>query len=57
MQSNHEEHEQCTENEDSDYELNESYFAALRNQLRRDEYLKVYIIIATYTTSYVCLLS
>ena len=52
LQSRHDEHEQCTEDEDSDYEMNESYFVALRNQLRREEYLKV-ITLCMYLCMYV----
>ena len=48
IQSRKDEHKQSTEDEDStsDYEMDESYFIALQNQLRREEYLKVrYVLI------------
>ena len=54
MQSQDDKHEQCTEDEDSDYEMNESYFVALRNQLRREEYLKV-LTLCTYVC--ICIIS
>ena len=51
IQSRKDEHKQSTEDEDStsDYEMDESYFIALQNQLRREEYLKVrYVLMYVY---------